>query len=432
MTTQPRSYVYDLGRVQDLARAIARGELSPVTLVETCLARIEQVDPFVQAWRLVDKDRALATARERAAEARAGRLRGPLHGIPFGIKDVIDVEGLDTLCNSESRRGSSPAQSDAEQVAAMKSVGAIVLGKVHTTEFSYFDPPPTCNPHNLRHTPGGSSSGSAAAVAAGTVPVTLGTQTLSSTNRPAAYCGISAFKPSTRALSAYGITPLAPSSDTLGIFGATVADAVYVFDAISPAYLTPCDKALEGKGYRIAFLEDPHLELMQPGVMDSCRALMQNFASAGARVDTIPSPISFARLNELQNSTVSYEIGRTLGHLISEPIGALLRRAIEDGRSIRADRYLDERREMDRMRVDLFGDCADVDAFLWPAAPGPAPEGLASTGDPRFIAPWTALGGPILTVPTGKASNGLPLGCILSGAPGRDVDLSILAKRFLG
>lgn len=135
--------VQDAGRISELAASIANSALSPVTLVERCLARIEEVDPYVQAWRRVDGERALTIAREREAEARAGRLRGPLHGIPFGIKDVMDADGLDTLCNSRSREGSPPARVDAELVAAMKAAGAIVLGKVHTTEFSYFDPPPT-------------------------------------------------------------------------------------------------------------------------------------------------------------------------------------------------------------------------------------------------------------------------------------------------
>lgn len=431
MNTPSPSYAQDAGRISELAAAIARGELSPVTLVERCLARIEAVDSQVKAWRRVDGDQALAVAREREAEARRGILRGPLHGIPFGVKDVIDVAGLDTLCNSRSRAGSPPAQADAELVAAMKVAGAIVLGKVHTTEFSYFDPPPTGNPHDIGHTPGGSSSGSAAAVAAGQVPITLGTQTLSSLNRPAAYCGIAAFKPSTRALATFGLMPLGPSSDTIGFFGATVADAVHVFDAVRPAHLRPGQPREPGVD-RIVFLEDELLAAMEPGTMAACTDAMDQLAARGARVETRASPVSFVRLEQLQQSVTGYEIGRTLRHLLELPadqVGAKLRAAIEVGLTISENRYLDERAEMNRLRTVLLEASTDVDAFLWPAAPGPAPAGLASTGDPRFIAPWTALGGPIITLPVGKAPNGLPLGCLLAGKPGGDLDLAALAGR---
>ena len=428
---QTSKYAKDAGRVRELAAAIANGTLSPVDLVRTSLERIAEVDPHVQAWRCVDAERALAVARECEAEARAGSLRGPLHGIPFGIKDVIDAEGLDTLCNSRSREGAAPASADAELVAAMKTAGAIVLGKVHTTEFAYFDPPPTRNPHNLAHTPGGSSGGSAAAVAAGMVPVTLGTQTLASVNRPAAYCGIAAFKPSTRSLSTYGVSALGPGTDTVGFFGTTVDDAVYVFDAIKPAFIQPRRSRERDRAARIVFLEDAHLADMQADTKIACQRTMQMLADRGVAVETRPSPVSFAHLEVLQQSTLSYEMGRTLRHLIdlpAESVGVRLRAAIEAGLLIPQGQYLKDRGEVDRMRASFFAASADVDAFLWPAAPGPAPEGLASTGDPRYIAPWTALGGPIITVPAGRAANGLPLGCILIGEPGGDADLSALAK----
>jgi len=431
--TQRENYVQDAGRVRDLAAAIVSGELSPVALVERCLARIAAVDARIQAWRYVDGERALAVAREREAEVRAGHICGPLHGIPFGVKDVIDVAGLDTLCNSRSRQGSPPAQIDAEQVAAMKVAGAIVLGKVHTTEFAYFDPPPTRNPHNLGYTPGGSSAGSAAAVAAGEVPVALGTQTLGSANQPAAYCGIAAFKPSTRALSTFGMFALGASSDTIGFFGATAADAVYVFDAVQPAYLRTIQTRRMGAD-RIVFLEDDHLAAMEPGVMQVCTQIMGQLAAKGAKVEMRASPISFTRLEQLQQSVMRYEMGRTMRHLLdlsADRIGVKLRTAINDGLTIAETQYLNDRAEMDRLRTVFYAAVAEVDAFVWPAAPGPAPAGTAVTGDPRFIAPWTALGGPIINLPGGRAANGLPLGCILVGKPGGDADLSALVKRLL-
>ena len=195
------NFAADPGRLSELADAIVRQQLSPVDLMQACLARIDAVEPHVRAWREVDRERALAAALERAREAQNGLIRGPLHGIPVAIKDIIDVEGLTTKCNSGSRANVAAATADAEIVLALKAQGAIVLGKVHTTEFAFFDPSPARNPHNIGHTPGGSSSGSAAAVAAGMVPLAIGTQTVASVNRPAAYCGVAAFKPSSRSLS---------------------------------------------------------------------------------------------------------------------------------------------------------------------------------------------------------------------------------------
>ena len=223
------NYAANPGRVRELAAAIAKKDLSPVALVRRYLDRIAEAEAHVQCWRQVDGERALAVAEEREREAAQGRIRGALHGLPVAIKDIIDVEGLPTRANSRSRADMPPAGNDAEVVLALKAQGAVVLGKVHTTEFAFFDPSPARNPHNLAHTPGGSSSGSAAAVAAGMAPTAVGTQTVASVSRPAAYCGISAFKPSTRSLSTFGITPLGPSYDTPGFYGWSVDDAVYVY-----------------------------------------------------------------------------------------------------------------------------------------------------------------------------------------------------------
>ena len=214
-----KHYVADPGRVTELARDIRDGTLSPVDLVQGYLDRIAAVDGDVEAWRELDAAGALAAAETLAAEAKAGTIRGPLHGIPVGVKDIIDVAGLPTRCNSNSRADIAPATADAEIVAALRAAGAIMLGKTHTTEFALRDPSPARNPHNLAHTPRGSSSGSGAAVAAGMVPVALGTQTMASVNRPAAYCGIGAFKPTTRAMPGAGIALLSSLWDTVGFYG---------------------------------------------------------------------------------------------------------------------------------------------------------------------------------------------------------------------
>lgn len=423
------SYAANPGRVRELAAAIAKKDLSPVALVRRYLDRIAAADGKVQCWRQVDGERALAVAAEREREAAEGRVRGPLHGVPVAIKDIIDVEGLPTRANSKSRASIPPANNDAEIVLALKAQGAIILGKVHTTEFAFFDPSPARNPHNLGHTPGGSSSGSAAAVAAGMAPAAVGTQTVASVNRPAAYCGIAAFKPSTRSLSVFGITPLGTSYDTPGFYGWGVDDAAYVYEAVAPAFL-PRSKAPAPTKPAVCIPDDPHIADAIPEMKAAVTRLADAFAKAGHAVQRVKPPIAFERLFLMQRHTVAYEAGRALKHLLDEPpgtVGEKLTAHIRDGLTITTREYLDERAEIDLMRAKLFG-AMPADIFLWPAAPGAAPEGLAWTGDPKYISPWTALGGPIVTLPAGFADNGLPVGCILSARPGTDLQMCAWAR----
>jgi Asp-tRNA(Asn)/Glu-tRNA(Gln) amidotransferase A subunit family amidase len=426
------SFTSDPGRVRQLAADIAAGRLSPVDLVRRYLGRIAEVDPQVRAWCELDAERALGIAKQRAEEAARGLVRGALHGIPVAIKDIIDVEGLPTRANSRSRAGAPPASGDAAVVLTLKAQGAVVLGKVHTTEFAFFDPSPACNPHNVGHTPGGSSSGSGAAVAAGMVPIAVGTQTIASVNRPAAYCGIAAFKPSTGSLSTFGITPLAPSYDTPGLYGWEVDDAVCAFEAIMPPFLRPRSRARAPARLSVAIPDDPHAADAIPDMNAALTRVADALANAGHAVERPPSPIAFGRLAALQRSTAAYEAGRALKHLLDEPSGMVGERIlglVAEGLAIADERYLDERREIDALRATLFSKLT-ADLFLWPATPSTAPEGLAWTGDPKYIAPWTALGGPIVSLPAGTAANGLPLGCILSARPGTDGQMCAWARRL--
>ena len=421
IASQEAAFVQDPGRVRDLARNIAEGRLSPVALVERYLARIAAADPHVQCWREVDGRRALALAEAREAEARAGRLLGPLHGVPFAVKDIIDLEGLPTRCNSRSRADAAPARNDAEIVLALRRAGAIPLGKVHTTEYAFFDPSPARNPHNLRHTPGGSSSGSAAAVAAGMAPISIGTQTVASVNRPAAYCGIAAFKPSTRSISAFGIAPLAPSYDTAGFYGYTVDDAVAVFEAIAPRFLVAAPDP--DRLPRIIVPEDHHLGDASVETQTMMARVATSLASAGYKVEGRVSPVSFEQLFILQRKTMLYEAGRALAFLLDQPkgsVGEKIVAAVREGQAIATPAYLEMRHEIDAIREIFFDKTRGGDVYLWPAAPGPAPEGLAWTGEPKYISPWTALGGPMVTMPAGRTASGLPLGCLVLGRPGAD------------
>jgi aspartyl-tRNA(Asn)/glutamyl-tRNA(Gln) amidotransferase subunit A len=419
------------GQLKHLVGRIATKALSPVDLVQHCLNRISEVDGQVMAWTQVDGERALAEAQQCEREAQAGALRGPLHGIPVGVKDVIDVEGLPTRCNSRSRANTPNARADAEIVAAMKSAGAIVLGKVQTTEFALFDPPPTRNPHNLKHTPGGSSSGSGAAVASGTVPLALGTQTFASVNRPAAYCGISAFKPSTRSLSTFGVTPLAPYSDTVGFFGWTVEDATAFFEAVLPFYIRG-DSAAVPDVPRIAMIEDPLTSDASPEALQTCHSMLESFQTE-CTAEMRQSPVPMDRLADLLKAIMHFELSRVHRDLLNVPadlVGPRFREAINEGSTISDERYRRARAELDGLRDLFFSALGDVNAFLWPATPGPAPEGIDWTGDPRYIAPWTALGGPIVTIPATTSATGLPLACILAGRPGADVFVCGLARRL--
>jgi aspartyl-tRNA(Asn)/glutamyl-tRNA(Gln) amidotransferase subunit A len=430
--SHPPFTVRDPGRVRGLGQAIRDRKLSPVELTQRYLDRIAEADPHVQCWRQLDAERALAVAEERRREVEAGHIRGVLHGIPVAVKDIIDVEGLPSRANSRSRADIKPAAADAEVVLALKAQGAVILGKVHTTEFAFFDPSPARNPYNLAHTPGGSSSGSAAAVAAGMAPVAIGTQTVASVNRPAAYCGIAAYKPSSRSLSTFGITPLAPSYDTAGFYGWSVDDAVLAFEAAAPASMRLGMGQEAGEKLTVAIPEDEHTADMSTEMRAAHARVGEEFATAGHKVERVRSPISFARLHALQRSTMLYETGRALRYLLDAPAGSVgekLTTAIREGLEIAGSRYLDERAEIDAMRTAFFT-TLKADVFLWPAAPTTAPEGLAWTGEPKYIAPWTALGGPVVTMRAGLASNGLPLGVIVASPPGSDAEMCGWARRL--
>lgn len=419
------------GQLRALATAVKTGETTATALVERYLARIEKVQPVAEPWREVDGERALAIAAERDKQASAGHILGPLHGIPVGVKDIIDVDGLPTRCNCKAYQDRAPATSDAEVVLALKAAGAIMLGKVHTTEFAFFDPSPARNPHDTDYTPGGSSSGSGAAVAAGTVPLALGTQTVASVNRPAAYCGVSAFKPTTRSVCGYGVNPLAPSYDTVGYFGWSVADAVYAYTALSPlgaaAPMSPNERADK----KIVFIEADLISDVDPEMARAVETQLEYVKALGYRVEKRPAPVNFARIWQLHWNTMTYEAARALAHLSQYPqeqIGERLRGIMTEGQEITEAQYVSERAEINRLRATFWNAFDPDDLFLWPAAPGPATKGIASTGQPKYIAPWTLLGGPIVTFPLTTTTSGLPLGSILSARPGTDLTTAAIAE----
>ena len=437
-----RRFVDDPGRIEALVEDMRAGRLSSEALVTRCLDRIAEVEPHVQAWRVVDSDRVLDDARALDREAVEGRLRGPLHGLPVAIKDVMDVEGLPTRCNSRALQDRAPATADAEVVTALRAAGAVVLGKAHTTEYAFFDPSPARNPHDTDHTPGGSSSGSAAAVACGAAPAATGTQTVASVNRPAAYCGIAAFKPSTGLLSTYGVTPLAPMFDTVGFFGYRVADAAALFEAVCPARAaarrsrageTDGEAGAVGERLTVVALDDPFLAQSAPAVRDAMACAADRLREAGHEVIAREACISFETLCEEQSRCMLYQTGRVHRSLLDLPrdqVGEKLREAVETGAGIGDDEFRALYGSLAGARNRLFESVSDAHAVLWPAAPDTAPRGLAWTGDPRYIAPWTALGGPVVTVNVGSDGTGLPIGALLAGAPGTDTEFTGIARRL--
>ena len=425
------SFVASPGRVVDIAADIRAGSCTPMDAVQACLDRIADVDEHVKAWVSVDTAGALAAAAEMNREANDGLLRGPLHGVPIAIKDICDVAGWPTRCNSRTLSDAQPASADAEIVAALRAAGAVILGKTHTTEFAYYDPSPARNPHNIGHTPGGSSSGSGAAIGAGMVPAAIGTQTVASVNRPAAYCGVAAFKPSTRSMATYGIAPLAPVYDTPGLFGWSVADACYLYDAVRPPHGRP-DADLD-EHTRVIVLNDPFLAEASDEIIAARDDVAARLRDAGHDVVEMASPISLEDLNELQGHTTVYELARVHAGLLEFPedhVGAVLRQSVIDGNEIDDAVYQAERRQIDAMRVTFMEAIRPSDLVLWPAAPATAPEGLEWTGDRRFIAPWTALGGPVVSMPSGLGAGDMPIGMLLAGAPGYDRYVARVAPRL--
>jgi aspartyl-tRNA(Asn)/glutamyl-tRNA(Gln) amidotransferase subunit A len=425
----------DPGSVLEIAAGIACGRVSVADVVETSLNRIDAVEHLVRGWCLVDRAGAVAQAQVLGEEAGTGKVRGPLHGIPIAIKDVIDVRGFPTRAGSATRAHAPAAGIDAHVVAQLRAAGAVVLGKVHTTEFAYFDgPPPTRNPWNLAHTPGGSSAGPAAVVAAGMVPLSLGTQTAGSVSRPAAYCGIAAFKPSTRAWSSFGVVPFSPTFDTVGVFGYRVSDAVAAARVLMPPFLErTTDAPQAGSPLRISLIEDPILQNSSAAVAQTIETAAGKLRAAGVEVQRRSATPRLGEIIALHKTVTEYELARAHGELAANEheVTPALRDAIRRGQSIEPATYEHAVRAIDAAAKRFWGTMHDLDALIFPAAPDVAPPGM-KTGDPSCIIPYTALGGPIVSVPVSIAPQGLPLGLMVIGAPGTDRNIATVAERLAG
>ena len=405
----------------EAAAAIAAGRLTSEALVSACLERVAEREEAVRAWAFIDPAHALMQARAADAAQAKGGVRSPLHGIPVGIKDVIDTFDMPTQYGSPIYAGHCPA-ADAACVSLIRELGGVILGKTVSTEFATRHPNKTRNPHSPLHTPGGSSSGSAAAVADFMVPLALGTQTSSSIIRPAAYCGVVGYKPTFGLINRAGLKFLSESLDTLGVLSRTVADSALLAEALSGLALdaTPSAAAL-----RIGVCRTPWWDKADAATQALIGSVAARSASAGARISSVALEPAFDRLNELQVAFSAFEFYRALTHertrhpeLISSSLTA---RLAAGGKVTRA--AYDAARAETRHFVALMAKHFEVcDIMLAPSAPGEAP-GIEGTGEPTFGLMWTQLGLPCITVPAGTGPNGLPIGVQIIAAAGNDAGL---------
>jgi aspartyl-tRNA(Asn)/glutamyl-tRNA(Gln) amidotransferase subunit A len=418
---------WELG-VADAARAIRRKELSPVDVLEALLQRIDAVDARVQAWAHIDRARARATARQRADDVARGTLHGPLHGVPFAVKDIFYTAGLPTEAGSKVLAGFVPAY-DATSVARLKEAGAVLLGKLHTTEFATYDPAPTRNPWNLACTPGGSSSGSAAAVAARMIPIALGTQTIGSNVRPAAYCGLVGLKPTFGRISTRGVIPLTYTQDHVGLMARSVEDIALALGVVAGHDLEDPSSSREPvpdypaaltrrRPPRVGLVREFFLERATAEVARITTEAVDRLARAGATVEDVKLPPSFRAVHAAAHLIMRSDTASIHAELFAQKADLYrpaIRSAIEMGMLLPGDLYVRSLRVRRQFRGELSPLLARYDVLLTPTTPAPAPEGMA-TGDPQFQVPWSLSGLPSITLPCGLAASGLPLGIQLVSA----------------
>jgi Asp-tRNA(Asn)/Glu-tRNA(Gln) amidotransferase A subunit family amidase len=409
----------------EAATAIAAGNLKSEALVAACLEQIHAREPDVRAWAYIDPDLALKQARERDR----GTLRSRLHGIPIGVKDVIDTADMPTEYGSPIYRGNRPS-SDAACVAQVRELGGVILGKTVSTEFATRHAGKTRNPRNIAHTPGGSSSGSAAAVADAMVPIAFGTQTSSSIIRPAAFCGTVGYKPTFNLMNRAGLKFLSESLDTLGVLTRTVPDAAMIVEELSGSVPTRFDEVGAAK-LRIGFCRTPYWNQADAPTQAALEGAVPKLSKSGATVEAVELPGEFSSLADVQIRMSSFEFYRALTYertrfpqLISKSLMARLR----DGSQVTRAQYDETHAIAMRCRAQLDDIYRDYDVLISPSAPGEAPRGLESTGDPVFGLTWTLVHGPAVTLPVFTGPTGLPLGLQVTGPRGSDAKTLIAAQ----
>jgi amidase len=412
---------------RDAARRLAAREITAEQMARACLERIEERESTVGAWIHLDPDAVIAQARR----LDAGPVRGPLHGLPIGVKDIIDTIDMPTGCGSPIYAGHLPV-ADAACVALARAAGALILGKTVTTEFAWRNPGKTANPrvpeNAARHTPGGSSSGSAAAVADAMVPLAFGTQTAGSIVRPASYCGVVGYKPTYATLPRAGIKPLAEGLDTLGVLARNPGDAALLVAALSGRDLVA---APLGRAPKIALCRTHEWPAAQPETAAALEHAAESAARAGAQLQDLALPNRFSGLLQAQIDIMGYEAYRALASERVHHFNSLsekLKQQFDAAGKVDAARY-DQARALAAICRAMLGDVfADADVILVPSAAGEAPRGLAETGDPIFNRVWTLLGVPAINIPCSQGPNGLPVGVQVIGRIGDDIRAVAVAE----
>ncbi len=428
----------------EAVRQLRDGDITSEALVTACLERIDAVDGDVQAWAHRDADYALEQARARDAARQSGDPVGPLHGIPVGVKDIFDTGDLPTE-NGTVLDSGRQAGADCRVVSLLKEAGAVIMGKTVTTELAVYGPGKTRNPHNSDHTPGGSSSGSAAAVAAGMVPLAVGSQTNGSTIRPASYCGVVGFKPSHGLIPRTGILAQSHWLDTVGVFGRSVEDAALIAETLVAFDVGDVDSAARARPPLAATaVEEPPLPptfaFAKTAVWDQAdKETQEAFGELsdflGEECDDLDLPDPFDHAVDFHRMIMCADLAKSFAayyHRGKDELTETLRDMIEEGQKVTAvdyNRAVDWREVLNSGIEQVF---ERYDAIITPATTGEAPAGLESTGSPAFCTLWTYCGTPAITLPLLTGAGGLPLGVQLVGRRGDDARLLRTANWLAG
>jgi len=426
------------------AEAIRAGQITSEELVAACLERIASLEERVGAWAFLDRELALAQAREADRARREGKALGPLHGVPVGVKDIFDTKDMPTEDGTVLHSGHRP-DADATAVALLRQAGAVILGKTVTTELAVYSPGKTRNPHDPERTPGGSSSGSAAAVAAHMVPVAIGTQTNGSTIRPASFCGVYGFKPSHGLIPRHRMLQQSRPLDHVGVFGRTIedvalaAEAMMAYDENDPDTRPRARPSLVQTAAgeppvppRLAFIKTPVWEQAEE---DTKAAFAELMAHLGEGAEEVQLPGVFNNAVEWHRTIFHADLARSFEREYAqgkEKLSPVLREMIEHGQKVLAvdyNRAVENRALLVRILDEIF---KWYDAVLTPAAPGEAPQGLGSTGSPVFCTLWTLCGMPAVSVPLLEGSSGMPMGAQLVAPKGGDARLLQTARWLVG
>ena len=425
----------------EAAKQIKSRDLSPVELVESLLSQYDSLEPSLNAWVYLDREALLADAQQKQEELEKGVNVGPLHGVPIGLKDIYYTAGIPTTACSKVYEGFVP-EYDATTVTLLKNAGAIMMGKTVTTEFACMDPSPTKNPWNPAHTPGGSSSGSAVAVATRMCPAALGSQTVGSVLRPASYNGVVGFKPTFGRVSRYGVIPVSWSLDHVGWMARSVEDAALLMQVMAVADPNepitvglPADDFMAG----LASPSAPRIGLIRRFFYDNSDeetrkhtdGIVDQLSRAGATIEEIPLPDSIDTAMEDQRTIMAVEgaaFHQSMYERQSQDYQPKLREMLRQGLATDGQTYSRALERRQQFTAEMQALAGKADVLLTPSTPTPALPDITNTGNTMFQGPWTSCGLPVITIPSGLAASGLPFGIQLASAPFSEPKLLAAAR----